>query len=235
MIFTHPLSESVLHNTEEYNPGKTTSIKTVLITEEPQSEPQHAPTHLRHTFWISTWLQMGAAVTSRWSRTASAARDRRSSCVTAPRDPPTLWNQAPPIITWKTNQRYRSPPRCLSGDSATVTYFFACPKQNQGAKEGKPYTLDKTHKAASSSGSNVRGTRTCWLYQWQVLTVGGAVTAAVYRQSGGLPSRSVVLRKGYRIIDHSQHSLVLWGREQVTKPLKQKDDFSVSILKDFEA
>ncbi|KAF3840207.1 hypothetical protein F7725_018924 [Dissostichus mawsoni] len=52
----------------------------------------------------ATQLQQGAEVTPSWLRTASVAFAKRHSSVTVSGDPNTSWNQAPPIITWKTRQ-----------------------------------------------------------------------------------------------------------------------------------
>lgn len=102
---------------------------------------------------------MGAALTCRWACTALVARDRRASSVTAPGDPHIVWNQAPPIITWKTKVRVKDQQNTTSHtvDSATpstMSSFCVWPQQSQGAQKLVP-------TAAKSSPSTVR-----WKRRW---------------------------------------------------------------------
>lgn len=62
--------------------------------------PQRCP-----TLCSITRLHRGAAVIPSWLRTAWVAMGRRNSSVTLSGSPYVSWNQAPPIMTWKTRSR----------------------------------------------------------------------------------------------------------------------------------
>lgn len=142
-VNTHLLFESVPDNTEVCSPNERT--QELLVTkfginvylqvshtrackhtrEHIRAHPKHTwpwtqantctQTHACHTLCKATQLQLGAVVTPRWHCTASVALARRCSSVTASGSPNTSWNQAPPIITWKTwGMCERSPPQSFS-------------------------------------------------------------------------------------------------------------------------
>lgn len=75
------------------------------------TDHKHTNTHMRSdrrrcpTLCSITRLHRGAAVTPSWLRTAWVAMGRRNSSVTLSGSPYVSWNQAPPIMTWKTRSR----------------------------------------------------------------------------------------------------------------------------------
>lgn len=119
-VNTHQLFENVPYNTEVCSPEerRTSLLKTCSLFWDDKYNGCHRilnafPTGLRNgcisthwccTFCRATQLQQGAEVTPSWLRTASVALAKRHSSVTVSGDPNTSWNQAPPIITWKTRQ-----------------------------------------------------------------------------------------------------------------------------------
>lgn len=145
MTSTHPVSESVLHNTEVYNPDKSKKKKKVSSCHYNKLTTKKKLKHWQgSTFWILTWLQMGVALTCRWACTASVARDRRASSVTAPGDPHIVWNQAPPIITWKTKVRVKDQQNTTSHCGLCYPFnhefFFCLTPAKSGSTETGPHS-----------------------------------------------------------------------------------------------
>lgn len=114
------------------------------------TDHKHTNTHTRSdrrcpTLCSITRLHRGAAVIPSWLRTAWVAMGRRNSSVTLSGSPYVSWNQAPPIMTWKTRPRTRGffkTDKYLNFYAVKVNTFLVCRDQTVDSRQQDGFTLN---------------------------------------------------------------------------------------------